>query len=149
MIPSLTIHAVQSAGQCVICNQVKEHLVENDNVCDACFLGRRSPLLYECEQCHGIQRIPHPMYRYQPSVSEFGRVTWACHGTCQNFTQWRIVTSQVRSIPSGDAPEEWGEDYLQAARVRVMEARRGLANENGGNDDDDANGGWSSSCTIQ
>lgn len=159
-IPSLNIRPVRLAGKCDVCNQVKETLVENDNVCDACFLGRRFPLLYECEQCHAIQRIPHPMYRYQPSVTEFGRVSWACYGTCRSFTQWRIVTSQVRLIPSGDAPEEWGEDYLQLARARVMEARQGFLGPNnntnnnqgdtaGQDGDEEGDNEWSSSCAIQ
>lgn len=121
----LVIETVEHAGQCQVCYQVKDHLVDG-NVCDACFLGMRRPLFYECEQCHYPQRIPHPMYRYQPSVGEFGTTSWACQGPCQIFTMWRILPDQVRYIPAGDAPEEWGEDYLEIARQRVMEARRDI-----------------------
>lgn len=49
-----------------------------------------------------------------------------------------------RLIPAGDAPEEWGEDYLEVARERVMEARRGIF-------DCDPNvepKGWSESCAT-
>lgn len=122
------VQAVQSEGQCQVCNQHKAVLVENDeNVCDACFLGRRRPLIYECEQCHATQKIPHPMYRYQPKVDAFGKTSWACQGLCQNFTMWRILPEQLRLIPPGDTPEEWGDDYLQIARDRIKEAREGFS----------------------
>ena len=122
----LEISTVVNAGTCKICMQVKEHLVENASVCDACFLGRRYPLLYECEHCHVTQRIPHPMYRYQSSPEEFGNVTWACQGRCRKFTHWRIRPDQVVSIPIGDAPELWDNNYLEAARLRVILARNEL-----------------------
>eukprot|EP00549_Striatella_unipunctata_P014793 CAMPEP_0118721290 /NCGR_PEP_ID=MMETSP0800-20121206/30633_1 /TAXON_ID=210618 ORGANISM="Striatella unipunctata, Strain CCMP2910" /NCGR_SAMPLE_ID=MMETSP0800 /ASSEMBLY_ACC=CAM_ASM_000638 /LENGTH=66 /DNA_ID=CAMNT_0006629123 /DNA_START=339 /DNA_END=539 /DNA_ORIENTATION=+ len=35
-------------------------------------------------------------------------------------------------ILPGDAPEEWGEDYLEVARARVMEARRIIAETHDG-----------------
>lgn len=95
---SVAIRAVESAGKCKICNQVKTVLVENDEVCDACFLGRRRPLFYECQQCHLTQRIPHPLYRYQPSVDRFGSNSWTCNRHCKKFTMWRIVSDQVRCV---------------------------------------------------
>ena len=139
----LSIEAVENAGQCLVCNQVKEHLVE-PHVCDACFLGRRRPLYYECKECHAPQRIPHPMYRYQPSVDSFGNTSWACQGQCKIFTMWRILPDQVRYIPAGDAPEEWGDDYLETARERVMEARRNMLELNRVN-----GSGGGGACTIQ
>lgn len=118
----LEISTVTAAGKCKICNQIKDHLVEDGTNCDACFLGRRHPLLYECETCHCTQQIPHPMYRYQASPEQFGTVTWACHGACGKFTRWRVRSDQVGLIPLGDAP--WGKDqYLQSARARVRLAR--------------------------
>ncbi len=116
------ITTVSAAGQCRICNQIKDHLVEEDAICDACFLGRQCPLLYECRICHSTQRIPHPMYRYQPSPMEFGTVTWACQGLCANFTHWRILPEQVRYIPVGDLPEIWGTDWVAVARARLPRA---------------------------
>lgn len=92
----IIIEAVSSAGKCRVCNQVKSHLVEHGEVCDACFLGMGCPLVYSCKECGGQQRIPHPMYRYQPSVGDFGTTSWACHGRCQNFTMWRILADQAR-----------------------------------------------------
>jgi hypothetical protein len=97
-MPRLSITPVTNAGQCQICNQTKEHLVENAAVCDACFLGRRRPLIYECKECQGRQTIPHPMYRYQLAIDEFGSTSWACQGRCQNFTMWRILPDQVRYV---------------------------------------------------
>lgn len=127
ILDNMEIRTVAAAGKCTICNQVKDHLVDSDAaVCDACFLGRRRPLLYECQQCHRIQRIPHPMYRYQAQPDVFGNVTWACHGPCQTFTYWRIGLDQLTSIPVGDAPQGWGDDYLLRARNRVQAARQHL-----------------------
>lgn len=97
-IPHLSITAVTNAGQCQICNQTKAHLVEHAAVCDACFLGLRRPLLYECNDCQGRQMIPHPMYRYQATVDDFGTTSWACQGRCQKFTLWRILPNQVRCV---------------------------------------------------
>eukprot|EP00978_Attheya_sp_CCMP212_P037661 scaffold179567_cov63-Attheya_sp.AAC.1 len=151
LVPSIIVEACEHAGQCQICNQVKSHLVDDGGtVCDACYLGRRRPLLYECEQCHGTQRIPHPMYRYQPSVDIFGKTSWACHGACRIFTMWRILSDQVQYIPAGDAPTEWNDDYLEVARQRVMEARRGIAGYRTSNPSEDMIHGsyWSESCTI-
>ena len=119
----LEISTVAVAGKCQVCCQVKEQLVEDSSVCDACFLGRRKPLLYECQHCHVTQRIPHPMYRYQSKPNEFGNVTWACQGRCGTFTHWRVRADQLSLIPVGDFPAQWGEDYLEAARERVKEAR--------------------------
>ena len=93
------IDSITTEGQCEVCNQTKSHLVENDKVCDACFLGKRRALVYECKECHGHQRIPHPMYRYQPSVDTFGDVSkgsWACQLGCQRFTTWKIQPDQAR-----------------------------------------------------
>jgi hypothetical protein len=50
----------------------------------------------------------------------------------------------LRFIPAGDTPEQWGDNYLEVARARVMEARRGIV-------DLDPNAdslGWKESCGI-
>ena len=63
---------------CLICRQ--ERLIVDEECCGPCLLGRRlGPLRYECERCHRLQRIPHPMWRYQESPEAFGTDTWACH----------------------------------------------------------------------
>jgi hypothetical protein len=134
----LEITAVAAAGQCLVCNQVKEHLVEDESVCDACFVGRRHPFLYECQQCHVTQRIPHPMYRYQAMPDQFGNATWACQGRCGSFTNWRIRADQLPLVPVGDAPDAWGEDFMETARMRVQLARRELSSNNVNGDETSA-----------
>ena len=101
----INIAKVDKAGKCPICNQIKEHLIQNQitngqllSCCDACFFGMRYQLTYECEQCHAYQRIPHPMYRYQDNVNNFGNNTWACHGNCRAYTHWRILEHEVRYV---------------------------------------------------
>lgn len=98
---TITIEVIDKEGPCGVCNQTKSHLVEQSSeagtVCDACFLGKRRALLYECKECHCHQRIPHPLYRYQlPSVNDYGDVSWACQLECQRFTKWKIVPDQAK-----------------------------------------------------
>lgn len=105
--------------QCRVCRQMRV-IVDGDRiVCGACTLGLRFPLRYECDACHSIQRIGHPMWRYQTSgPGEFGTSTWACHRRCRTFTHWRIVPEDVARVPDGDAPDSWGqrEGWLQRIR---------------------------------
>jgi hypothetical protein len=122
---NLDISTVAAAGTCKECNQSNKCLVDDGDVCDACFLGHRNPLLYECDQCHGTQRIPHPMYRYQQTPGDFGKKTWSCEGPCQTFTHWRIRHDQIIQVPIGDSP--WRENsWITSARQRIEKARREL-----------------------
>lgn len=125
----VTVEKIDVSGPCLICNQNKDVLVENDNICDSCYLGRRQPLKYECQQCHGIQKIPHPMYRYQKSEDVFGNVTWACQGKCGRFTNWKIQPEELHRVPLGDAPKSWGTDYITLARKRVRILRQDLTSQ--------------------
>jgi len=127
----VTVEKVNVSGQCLICNQEKEFLVENDQVCDSCFLGRRQPLRYECQHCHGVQKIPHPMYRYQKTKDQFGNATWACQGQCGRFTKWKILPGELDRIPLGDAPKSWGADYIALARKRVKILREDIVGDKG------------------
>ena len=68
-----TVQVAEGFEQCNCCNQsrpVSERLPSGQVLCAACAVGVRSPLRYECERCHGLSRIPHPMYRYQASPEE-------------------------------------------------------------------------------
>ena len=94
-------------GTCRLCMQEKD-LVDERSVCDACAYGARFPLRHECSVCAHVQRIPHPMWRYQASAEAFGNVAWACHGRCGDFTRWRVVAQDVRLVPPEDAPASWG-----------------------------------------
>jgi len=125
----IRVEKIAVHGQCLICNQEKEYLVENGEVCDSCFLGRRQPLKYECQQCHHYQNIPHPMYRYQEQQDQFGTVTWACQGKCGRFTNWKILPEETHRIALGDAPRSWGTDYVAVTRERVKILREDLKDQ--------------------
>ena len=102
--------------QCMICRQTR--VIVDRSMCDACSLGMRYPLRYECEGCGKHQRIGHPMWRYQASPTEFGTTTWACHRLCRRQTNWRLIAEDVRRVPDGDAPESWGrrDEWLRSVR---------------------------------
>ena len=138
-------------GTCQVCLQTKLLLITDDTTnnthgpmcCDACYLGLRHPLWYECQLCSNVQRIPHPMYRYQLHPREFGNVTWACQRNCQTFTKWRILASQLPLIPPGDVPESWGEDViLEMTRARVVQRRNADQHPRA------EEGAWSTGCRI-
>ena len=95
---AITISKVNLSGECKICCQEKEHLVDDGTICDACFIGRTNPLLYECEKCHKTQKIPYPLYRYQSYMDQYGEKCWRCHsGECNpQFTKWRILPDQIK-----------------------------------------------------
>uniref|UniRef100_A0A7S4RWF0 RING-type domain-containing protein n=1 Tax=Alexandrium monilatum TaxID=311494 RepID=A0A7S4RWF0_9DINO len=106
--------------RCIMCRQMR--IITENRMCDACNVGCRRPLLYECERCHRRQRIPHPMYRYQPSPQEYCNSSWACHQGCGDYTRWRVVPEDVQHVPPQDAPESWG--LLESQLVRVREQRQ-------------------------
>jgi len=111
---------------CAVCCQPKTIVGEvrgGHPVCDACLMGLQAPLRYECEGCQAVQTIAHPMYRYQPSPTEFGNDTWACHGRCGTFTRWRIVAADAARVPPEDAPESWGRRDVWLDRVREQRRR--------------------------
>ena len=111
-------------------------------------MGQRHTLRYECEQCRRFQRIPHPMYRYQPTPQQFGDVSWACHQRCRAQTHWRASTPRTSStceqrfftptavnrrvhpedvlaVPADDAPEGWGMREAWFDAVREQRRREG------------------------
>eukprot|EP00815_Leptocylindrus_aporus_P004546 CAMPEP_0116055088 /NCGR_PEP_ID=MMETSP0322-20121206/3191_1 /TAXON_ID=163516 /ORGANISM="Leptocylindrus danicus var. apora, Strain B651" /LENGTH=476 /DNA_ID=CAMNT_0003538609 /DNA_START=81 /DNA_END=1511 /DNA_ORIENTATION=- len=124
-IDGFGIKKIESEGTCKVCNQRRPITIgkkegESDEViCDACFLGKKSPLLYECDGCGKFQRIPHPMYRYQATSGSFSRNKWKCHRDCTGFTAWRLSAQEIFLIPTGDEPREWCVNYLQTARDKV------------------------------
>ena len=101
-------------------------------------MGARHPLLYECARCGGVQRIPHPMWRYQPTPSAFGDVTWACHVACDDYTTWRVHPDDAPRVPLADAPDGWGarDEWLAGVRaIRRNESRREGRRDEGGADE--------------
>ncbi|EEH57116.1 uncharacterized protein MICPUCDRAFT_47417 [Micromonas pusilla CCMP1545] len=120
-------------GTCRMCLQSRTIVDVERNVCDACELGARHALWYECRACAATQRIPHPMWRYQPSAATFGNVTWACQ-RCGDYTNWRVHPDDADGVPLGDAPESWG------VRERWLEDVRRTRNEGRGRREEDAGG---------
>ena len=112
---------------CTLCRQARlivGELRPGIPCCDSCFIGAQNPLRYECERCRRVQRIPHPMYRYQvDGPNAFGNNTWACQQRCVDFTHWRVYANDVHLVPPDDAPESWGvrDDWL--AQVRAQRRR--------------------------
>jgi hypothetical protein len=88
---------------------------------------------YPIQSSQATQRIPHPMWRYQPSAATFGNVTWACQ-RCGDYTNWRVHPDDADGVPLGDAPESWG------VRERWLEDVRRTRNEGRGRREEDAGG---------
>ena len=116
-------------AQCAVCQQVRPAAEQLPNgqgaLCGACAIGVRAPLRYECERCHDVQRVPHPMYRYQPAPAEFGNNPWFCQ-RCADFTNRRVLPEDAGRVPPDDAPEGWGrrDEWLKRIRARRVEERR-------------------------
>ena len=103
-------------GKCLLCMQGNKVLVDR-GCCAACSIGLQNTFTYECDGCGGRQRIPHPMWRYQPTAEAFGvGETWACHQGCGAQTHWRIVDPSA--VLDQDAPEGWGRHAERLERVR-------------------------------
>ena len=139
--PRVVVTLADARGTCVTCRQQRELILHLDprgrGQCDACALGARHPLLYECARCGGVQRIPHPMWRYQPTPDAFGDVTWACHVACGDYTTWRVHPDEAGNVPLADAPERWGmrDEWLAGVRaIRRNETRREGRRDEGGAD---------------
>jgi len=107
---SRTIVAAQPRIRCRLCCHNKLASDFNNpsrRVCSVCEVGQRNHFRYECQRCHGIQSIPHPMYRYQPSPTEAGGPTWACHVGCRDYTTWCIHPDDVDLVPADEVPASW------------------------------------------
>jgi hypothetical protein len=67
-------HIVSS---CRMCMQERPIADSRSVLCEMCVLGRSFTMRYECERCHRVQRIPHPMFRYQEEgATSFGTTSW-------------------------------------------------------------------------
>mmetsp|Transcript_13035 Transcript_13035/g.15563 ORF Transcript_13035/g.15563 Transcript_13035/m.15563 type:complete len:260 (-) Transcript_13035:95-874(-) len=104
--------------RCRMCCQLKI-LSGNQGLCIACEIGSANLLRYECHKCHGIQKIPHPMYRYQVKSNEYGySSSWACHQRCHAQTHWKVLEEDLHKVPDDDAPLTWQrqEQYFETIR---------------------------------
>ena len=119
---------------CRICRQTKTIVDEQHMLCEGCLLGMRYCFNYECDSCHRVQRIPHPMWKYQHTPTTFGNDTWACQLGCQAQTHWRIIPEQAALIPPEHSPDSWGrrDEWLNAVRaqrsLRTTQRRQGNMN---------------------
>eukprot|EP00927_Polykrikos_kofoidii_P036691 TRINITY_DN30979_c0_g1_i1.p1 TRINITY_DN30979_c0_g1~~TRINITY_DN30979_c0_g1_i1.p1 ORF type:complete len:372 (+),score=46.66 TRINITY_DN30979_c0_g1_i1:75-1190(+) len=110
------VSKVEHRAKCQMCNQLR--LIVGRGICDACTLGSRFMLRYECDGgCGRPQRIPHPMWRYQAIPTEFGTTTWACQ-RCKAYTHWRVLPEDLPKVPDFDCPESWARREHWLASVR-------------------------------
>lgn len=123
----VVVQSLTTEGICSMCLQMKCIVDMDRSFCDACLLGSNYRFKYECDRCHLIQTIPHPMWRYQETPDTFGAVTWACHRRCGDYTHWKIVAEDVTKIPHQLCPESWGmrEEWLAAVRNQRLQTLRG------------------------
>ena len=105
---------------CRMCGQMRMIVDDHRMICESCILGLRYCFNYECDSCHRVQRIPHPMWKYQELPTSFSRETWACHLGCQAQTHWRIISEQAALVPPEHCPASWGrrEEWLEAVRAQ-------------------------------
>jgi hypothetical protein len=73
------IQTTEQRSQCSMCCQMKVIADTRRQFCDQCLLGHTYSFTYECARCHRLQRIPHPMWKYQATPTDFGTASWACH----------------------------------------------------------------------
>eukprot|EP00947_MAST-08B_sp_MAST-8B-sp1_P004338 g4338.t1 len=119
------IELAERVHPCHMCRQAR--VIVDGGLCEACALGVSVVLSYECEGCGGIQRIPHPMWRYQAHPGEFGNTSWACHRGCGGYTKWRVAPEDVHRVPLHDTPAGWPDrrdDWLASIREQRLEERR-------------------------
>mmetsp|Transcript_114213 Transcript_114213/g.363023 ORF Transcript_114213/g.363023 Transcript_114213/m.363023 type:complete len:221 (-) Transcript_114213:226-888(-) len=117
------VSIIEKQDKCRICCQTR--VIVGRGMCDACLLGSRFSFQYECNRCHRFQRIPHPMWRYQPSPNDFGTASWACQAGCGDYTMWRISATDAPNVPDSDCPEGWGrkDQWLAAVREQRLQER--------------------------
>jgi hypothetical protein len=126
--------------QCRMCLQMKDITDPSRQLCSACMLGSEFAFHYECNRCHRLQMIPHPMWLYQPSPTEYGTASWACHGGCDDYTFWRIRPEDLHRVPADHTPESWGlrGDWLGRIRgLRQEQIGAGAGSGSGAGDDGD------------
>jgi len=125
----VVVQSLMTEGICSMCRQMKGIVDKDRRFCDACLLGCNYSFKYECDRCHLIQTIPHPMWRYQETPNTFGTATWACHRRCSDYTHWKIVAEDISNIPHQLCPESWGlrEEWLKAVRNQRLQT----LNDNG------------------
>mmetsp|Transcript_73730 Transcript_73730/g.117319 ORF Transcript_73730/g.117319 Transcript_73730/m.117319 type:complete len:145 (+) Transcript_73730:51-485(+) len=80
-VDSAGVLSVEHRQQCKICYGM--HVLTDEERCAACTLGATLYFRYECNRCNQIQKIPHPMWRYQKGPHDYSTASWACHQGCK------------------------------------------------------------------
>ncbi|GMH94238.1 hypothetical protein TrVE_jg3916 [Triparma verrucosa] len=120
----------ERTGKCNCCMQ--QHVIVARGRCQKCLLGSNYAFRYQCDKCNRIQRIPHPMWLYQPSPTSYGGATWACHvGQRCEYTHWRILPDDVGRIPANHVPESWGGQEEMFESVRIFRNQQRMREEEG------------------
>lgn len=127
------INVDEAPINCAMCRMTRLPSQEHASLCSACYSGIRNPLRYECNTCHRIQRIPHPMYRYQENPFSFGSSSWACHQGCHTYTMWRIIPEDISKVPMEDAPDGWRLRELEYEEIRLIRRDNAAAGDRGAN----------------
>jgi hypothetical protein len=62
------------------------------------------------------------MWTYQPSPTEYGTASWACHQRCGDFTFWKLINADFEKIPAQHSPVAWGrrEEWLSLIREQRL-----------------------------
>ena len=129
----------KNVSTCAGCHSI-HHTIGSSQLCHGCIKMRNlmSQLRYECERCHGLQRIPQPMWRYQLTTSSFTTpATWICHQGCNSNTRtcWRLLTEDVELVPKAERPASWNSpankfyemiEALDEAKIKSKERRAGF-----------------------
>lgn len=133
-------HLLKKTGvdTCSVCHNISHIESESPRMCGGCAKKRNDygRLRYECEQCHRLQHIAHPVFRYQLTTSSFTRIAgWTCHQGCRARTAWRLLMEDVPRIAPGDRPPSWNSpacrfyeiiETLDEAKQRSIERRAGF-----------------------
>ena len=116
----VTAAALGAGGTCGCCMQIRA--IVGGGVCHACRLGNQYPLRYVCAHCEGVQRIPHPLWRYMATRHAVSDETWACQ-YCGDYRRWRLSSADQARVPQWEVPVSWRED-AEAARDELIDSLR-------------------------
>ena len=124
------VSVTERRDPCKICRQTRVIVNEQQGICEACLLGLRYRFQYECDSCHRVQRIAHPMWKYQRTPTVFGTETWSCQLGCNRQTHWKIIATQAGLVPAEHCPLTWGRRDVWLAEVRRESKRKNKERRN-------------------
>lgn len=85
---------------CRLCHCECEGVDPEKKLCPLCVIGSENFFRYECEDCHNVQSVPHPLWMSQPLPGEYSVNTWMCYSSeCRAPKRWRILPEEMKKIP--------------------------------------------------